>query len=202
MRGEPLPASGCRYRENTSVGTALSCVTWCELPAKPGVTRACRTRHHASCAFGGNRCAHNGRVDPGEACDASAPFSNPWTCSTRCTSSTLYNGRFDDSQCMPGDNCYVGVCTHACGTGGSCPTLLSATGTTGRCVAGFACFAACRSTSNCAAGLVCTDGSCMGCQWAVQRPDLSALRSRPFGQRSLPLRNGLSREPRCSPRTG
>ncbi len=161
----PAPTNGTVSTTGTRSGSTAtySCSTGFALSGSR--TRTCQSNgtwsgSTPSCV---GTCG-NGRVDPGEACDASALFSNPWTCTTRCTNSSLYNGCFDDSQCMPGDNCYLGACTHACGTGGSCPALPSATGTTSQCVANFACFAACRSTSNCPPGLVCDGGSCLGCR--------------------------------------
>lgn len=161
----PAPANGTVSTTGTRTGNTATYACSNGFTLSGSRTRTCQANGvwsgtPPSCV---GTCG-NGRVDPGEACDASALFSNPWTCTTRCTTTTEYNGCFDDSQCAAGTSCYVGVCIRSCGAGGSCSALPSATGTTSRCMSGFACYATCRSSSNCAPGLLCEGGICVGCR--------------------------------------
>jgi hypothetical protein len=117
-----------------------------------------------------NAMCGNGRVEGTEQCESTAPGTDPWSCNpSTCRRSTAYNSCLTTSNgaphssCSTGELCWFGMCAPSCTSTAACPNPPS--GLAKACVTGAAICAAggCRSSGDCAPGLGCVDGSCMGC---------------------------------------
>jgi Sushi repeat (SCR repeat) len=109
-------------------------------------------------------------VSPPETCDPTAPASDLWTCTSKCTRTTAYNPCSGQSTgCDTGQTCVQGTCSPSCSPSGpACPVPPGGLAST--CVGSFCLTQGCRSSTDCAPGLICSPSTnpslspyCSGC---------------------------------------